>query len=459
MNREERQRTRNHSATSPITRRGFAQGVSALGAAIPMAGIGLGPMSAAAHQDEGDRCTTEDVELLYMTHSHDPANVVNEQLIKEFQELHPNVKITYDNTPHDAYEQKVLTAFAGGEGPDIFWCGDWMMPQFIETNILDPVQPAAYGVSTQEEFNALYEEGSLDAYIDDSGDEPATLTGGISEYNTFSVIYHTAHFEEAGIPLPSATEPMTWEQFADIAEQLTILDGEERIRSGFEWNYPGGTIWTNLSYGPMVRQLGGEIIDPETGEPNFNSPDMAQVMQYVQDLRVQRNVTDPAFVVAYMDDFASERISMVLGGPWALPAISAINPEAKVQVAPLPVFEGGTRVTALYSWAWLVNRNSSEDKRCWAWNFASFLPSKAKLWWDEVGYIQPRTDIMVEGQSLADYRVGTLPGLEVFLEDFPFGVYQFRSTQYFQISTAWDRAVQRILEGEDVTSVLESIRV
>jgi multiple sugar transport system substrate-binding protein len=399
------------------------------------------------------------VELLYMTHSHDPANAVNDQLIQEFQELHPNVTITYDNTPHANYEQAVLTAFAGGAGPDIFWAGDWMMPQFIESDILDEIQPAAYDLSSPDEFTELYEEGSLTAFVDDSADTPRVLTAGISEYNTFSLIYHPSHFEEAGIPLPSETEPMTWEQFADIAEQLTVLDGESRVRSGTEWNYPGGSIWTVLQFEPMLHQLGGQVIDPDTGEANFTSPEMQQVMQFVQDLRFERNVTDPAFVVDLTEDFANERVSMMISGPWALPALSALNPDANIAVAPLPVFDGGTRTTTLYSWAWFINKQSSEDKRCWAWNFASFLTSKAQVWWDEVGYIQPRTDLTVEGESLSDYRVGTLPGLDVFLEDFSHGTYQFRSTQYFQISAAWNRAVQRILEGEDVTSVLESTRL
>lgn len=461
MNREGHQRARKASTTGHITRRTFAQGAAAIGAAAPIAGMGLTPRGAFAHrQDDGGplACSTEDVELLYMTHSHPPADAVNEQLIAEFQEMYPNVTITHDASPHATYEQKLLTAFAGGEGPDIFWAGDWLVPQFMETNILDTVQPEAYGVSSQQEFIDLYEEGSLAVFIDESEDEPQVVSAGLSEYNTFSVVYHPSHFEEAGIELPSSTEPMTWAQFADIAEQLTVMDGETRVRSGFEWNYPAGPNWTVLHLQPMLHQLGAELVDPETGEANFATPEMQQVMEYAQDLR-NRNVTDPAFVVAYADDFANERISMMISGPWALPAVANLNPEAEVAVAPLPVFEGGERSTVLYSWSWFVNRNTSDDKKCWAWTFASFLTSKAQQWWDESGYIQPRTDITVDGESLAEYRVGTLPGLDVFLEDFPHGQYQFRSTRFSQIADVWNRAFQRILEGEDVQSVLESTSV
>jgi multiple sugar transport system substrate-binding protein len=427
-----------------LSRRELNRRLALLGLSAPAVGAAVAPRGAAAGPARQD-----DVELLYTTHDHDPANVVNEQLIAEFQQQHPNVSITWDHAPHENFEQKILTAFAGGEGPDVFWAGDWMVPQFVESGLVAEVDPAAYGVTTPEEFVGLYEEGALEAFLD----EGKVLTGGISEYNTFSLIYHPAHFEEAGLTPPPATEPITWEEVADHAQALTKLEGEERVRSGIEWVY-NVPIWTVLLFEPMLHQLGGQLIDPESGEANFTSPEMIRVMQYVQDLRVNRNANDPAFLVDLLEDFSAERVSMVVAGPWALPAIRSLNPNAKVAVAPLPVFEGGQRTTTLYAWAWFVNAGASEEKRRAAFEFVSFLTSKAQLWWDEVGYIQPRTDLQVEGQPLADYYLSTMPEMEVFRDDFSHGVYQFRSTQYFEISAAWTRAFQRILEGEDVEEVL-----
>jgi ABC-type glycerol-3-phosphate transport system substrate-binding protein len=251
---------------------------------------------------------------------------------------------------------------------------------------------------------------------------------------------------------------MTWEQLAETAGQLTVMNGDTRERSGFEWVY-NVPIWTVLLFEPMLHQLGGQLIDPESGEPNFASEQMIQVMQYARDLRFEHNANDPAFLVDLLDDFANERVSMIIAGPWALPGIAGINPNVSPAVAPLPVFEGGTRTTTLYAWAWFVNANTSEEKRCWSWNFLSFLTSKAQLWWDNVGYIQPRTDIIVDEQPLADYYIATLPGMEVFNQDFPHGQYQFRSNQYFEISSAWTRAFQEIMEGADVTEVLENTSV
>ncbi|MDP9354643.1 MAG: ABC transporter substrate-binding protein [Chloroflexota bacterium] len=434
-----------------LSRRELTRRLALLGLSAPAAAASWAAPGAAAN---GMARQGDSVELLYMTHQHDPAVAVNEQLIAEFQQQHPNIKITYDHAPHENYEQKILTAFGGGQGPDVFWAGDWMVPQFVEGGIVAEVDPAAYGVATPDEFIGLYEEGALDAFVVDN----KVLTGGISEYNTFSLVYHPSHFEEAGLPLPPETEPMTWEDLAGHAEKLTKIDGDERVRSGIEWNY-NVPIWTVLCFEPMVRQLGGQLVDPASGEPNFTSPEMVKVMQYVQDLRIKHRASDPAFVVDLVEDFANERVSMITAGPWALPAVTSINPNAKVAVAPLPVFSGGQPSTTLYAWAWFVNQGAAAEKRRAAFDFVAFLTSKAQLWWDEVGYIQPRRDLTVNGQSLADYYLSTTPMLKVFQEDFSHGVYQFRSTKYFEISAAWTRALQQIMEGEDVQKVLEDTNV
>ncbi|MCB0159257.1 MAG: extracellular solute-binding protein, partial [Caldilineaceae bacterium] len=74
------------------------------------------PVAAPAGGDAGAADSGAPIELLYMTHNHAQSIPVNEAIIAEFQESHPNVTITFDNAPHSNYEQKVLTAFAGGEG-------------------------------------------------------------------------------------------------------------------------------------------------------------------------------------------------------------------------------------------------------------------------------------------------------------------------------------------------------
>jgi multiple sugar transport system substrate-binding protein len=407
---------------------------------------------AAQPADEGAAATTEDagaVKLVYMTHSHDPANRVNDQLIQEFEELHPGVEIIYDNAPHENFEQKILTAYAGGEGPDVFWAGDWMVPQFIANNMVAPVDYTQYGVNSMEEFIDLFEPGSLDPFIVDG----EVYTGGTSEYNTFSLLYNVDYFEEAGLPLPSADEPMTWEQFAEYAQQLAQTDENGNLtRVAFQMPF-GVPIWTVLIQEPMLRQLGGDLIDPETGKPNFATPEMAQVMQYWQDLRFKYNAIDPALELDLLTDFANGNVAMIIAGPWALPPIDENNPDLNYAIAPLPKWADGDRVTTMYAWAWFVN--SATENPELAWQFVEFLTSKADLWWDDVGYVQARKVKAANGEDMVDYRIESEPRLAAFLPDYSYGKYEFRSTAYFELSDIWNRAMTRVMEGEDVETVLQ----
>ncbi len=212
------------------------------------------------------------------------------------------------------------------------------------------MDPTAFGVQTQEEFAALFEPGSLDAFTVDG----KIYTGGVSEYNTFSLIYDKDDFAEAGIELPSKDTPLTWEQLAEIAAKLTKKEGDKTVRVGLE--YPLNTpIWTVLIQEPMLRQLGGELINPETGKPDFTQEAMVKVMTYLQDL-VKAGGMDPAMTQDLLDDLANDRASIIIGGPWAAKPLNDLNPDLNWDTAPLPQFaDAKDRVTTLYAWAWFVS--------------------------------------------------------------------------------------------------------
>lgn len=390
----------------------------------------------------------EPIELLYMTHNHAPSIPINEAAIAEFQEMHPNVTITFDNSPHSNYEQKILTAFAGGTGPDVFWAGDWMVPQFLDAGIVAPVDPTAFGVATQDEFEALFDAGSLDAFKS----EGQIYTGGVSEYNTFSLIYNVDAFAEAGIdPLPK-DEPITWEELAEIAAKLTVKDGDATTRIGLAWPF-SVPIWTVLIQEPMLRQKGGELINAE-GKPDFTQQAMVDVMTYLQGLR-SANGVDPATYTDLLQDLANGRSAMIFGGPWAAKPLNDINPDLNWDTAPLPQFAGAAeRVTTLYAWAWFVSSKSSPEKQKAAWEFVNLLTSKQQEWWDSVGYVQARKT-EINGMSLPEYYAQSDPRLATIFADYPYGKSEFRSTKYFELSDIWTRAQDRVLAGEDVMTVLQ----
>ncbi len=391
----------------------------------------------------------DEASLLYWTHNHAPSIPVNEALIDEFLAENPGVAIIFDNAPHENYEQRLMTAFAGGQGPDIFWAGDWMVPQFLRNNMIAPVDPTAFGVETQEQFEALFAPGSLEAFKH----EGMIYTGGVSEYNSFSLIYNVTHFEEAGLARLSETEPITWEELIEIGRVLSREENGATTRVGLTWPF-AVPIWTVLIVEPMVRQLGGELVDPATGEPRFDSPEVMRTMEVLQRMHEER-VIDTAFYIDLLQDFAGGRASSIIAGPWAAQPLREINPDLEWAVAPLPQFDAESeRVTTLYAWAWYVNANIPPERQALAWRFVEKLTSAQTRWWDSVGYVQARLGETTDGVSFDDYRAQGDRRLQVIFNDYPFGRYQFRSTAYFELSDLLTRAATVILAGGDIPSIL-----
>lgn len=428
-------------ARSPLNRRRLLQGTAGLGLAAAMPG-GIGPGRAAAQSN---------VSVVYKTHEHPPGVAVNNALIEAFQAANAGITIDYEAIPYPNFEQGLFTSFAGGDGWDLFWAGDWLLPQFFESDILAPLDPAAYGVASTDEFIGLYDPGALDAYVKDG----QVYTGGISEFNTFSLVYNPDHFTEAGIPLLSETEPVTWEELAEHAQKLSKVGADgKRERNAIVWAFTAN-VWAPLIAEPMVRQLGGELVDPASGKPLFTSPEVVKTMSYIGSLGASGAV-DPAFLGADLnDDFAKGRTSMAIAGAWAIPAIRSINPEAKIAIAPLPVFEGGTRTTTLYSWGWHVGAQSDAEVQAAAWKFVGDIAAQGKMWWDEAGFIQPRNKGQEGVEDLTTYRNESEPLLKVFNDDFTHGKYMFRSTRFYEIATALMRVQSLVLEGEDAEQALK----
>jgi len=415
---------------------------AAAGAAVAASIVPLAASRPASAQDK--------VTVVYKTHDHPPAIKLNNALIAEFQAANPGVTVEYEALPYPNYEQGLFTSFAGGEGWDVFWAGDWLTPQFFENDILAPVDFSAYGVASLEEYLALSSPGSLDAYVKDG----KIYSGGTSEYNTFSLLYNPDHFAEAGIEPLSETEPATWERIAEIAKQLAQVGADGvRTRNGLTWALESN-VWTPLIAEPMTRQAGGELVDPDSGDLLLASPESVKAFSYIGQLGTDGSL-DPAFYTNVLEDFAQDRASMIIAGVWAIPGIRAIKPDAKIAVAPLPVFEGGKRVTTLYSWSWFVGNQGSPEVQAASWKFLNYITSQGKRWWDDAGYIQGRTAGLEGIEDLPAYRLKTEPLLKVFNDDFGYGRYMFRSPRFYEIATELQGVQSLVLEGDDAKQALQ----
>lgn len=139
-----------------------------------------------------------------------------------FMERNPNIKVEYTPSEFSVYHQKLLTMIAGNSAPDIFYVGLSYYVSFARRGVL---------MDITDRFNQEY---AADDFI------PAAIQMmtvddryyGISAYTTSPILYfNTARFDEEGIPYPSSNpdEPMSWDEFVDVAKKLTKVEADGTV--------------------------------------------------------------------------------------------------------------------------------------------------------------------------------------------------------------------------------------
>ncbi|HET6451913.1 MAG TPA: extracellular solute-binding protein, partial [Spirochaetia bacterium] len=74
----------------------------------------------------------------YWYHLDDP-NATIDNLIQKFQNENPTVTLQAERIPWGSYNQKLMTAVAANDAPDVFEVKLWWQPQLVEMGALAPI--------------------------------------------------------------------------------------------------------------------------------------------------------------------------------------------------------------------------------------------------------------------------------------------------------------------------------
>ncbi|GEM_PF-2360093 len=189
--------------------------------------------------------------------------------------------------------------------------------------------------------------------------------------------YNKDLFDAAGIAYPSATQPMTMDEYRALAKALTRGEGEDKIYGALQLTWP--QFW----YAPAILELGGgEAFYNDKGLSNIENPAFAQALQFNYDMQhVDGSI--PTYAQAKISQlkaisFMNGKYGMSLLASWALPWFG--NEEKyprdwKVGLAPMPtVSEGDARQTFGVLGGFGIPRSSEHPKE--ATEVALYLSEK-----------------------------------------------------------------------------------
>lgn len=280
------------------------------------------------------------------------------EMISVYEEAHPNIKIEAQYISSNDYETKLITAFSGGAEIDCF-------------AVSAPNTLASYVNKDQVlALDDLIAENGLDTSGYQSTLDSIAINGqtyGLP-YKTSSwfVVYNKDIFDAAGIAYPEGD--WTWEEYAELAGQLTSGEGAEKIYGSL--NFQPTSLWWRL---------------PANGKGSINCRYEDQLDDWLDAAEYCKTLSDNGYQPPYADRageagadytgaFLTGQYAMMYNGDWVIEMLnSAIagGETLNYDIAPLPHWEGDEAQTVGAPATLQIAKNSAHAEE--AFDFISFI--------------------------------------------------------------------------------------
>lgn len=196
----------------------------------------------------------------------------NKKLVKEWNEAHPDVQVEYVQGSWDSVHDQLLTSFEGGEAPDIIH------------DASDDLADFAYGGYLADLTDLLPER--LKADIPPQSWQTTTFGDGVYGVPFLQeprvLIANKKILHASGVRVPTAGRPWSWEEFRQVAKDLTAHMGEGRYGIAWPLKEPvsvtlnlglsaGGQLFHRGADGKVtVRFTEGDAVVPRTVHDQVN---------------------------------------------------------------------------------------------------------------------------------------------------------------------------------------------
>jgi len=335
--------------------------------------------------------------------------------------------------PWDAIDEKLTTAVASGNGPDILQIGLSKLATFAEAGALLP----------------------LDSLIADHPDLapdnfPAGVSGTSTAVNgeivsipwtsdTRVLFTRTDILAENGIDAP----PATWDELRADAK---ILAARGEGQYGYyipQWDAPLPI--------EMTWSMGGEVIDAD-GTVNFDTPEFQKAVDLYTGLYADGSVpTNSDF--DQTQGFISGIAPMLVSGPYLANGVSSAAPEldGKWQASPLPAGDGGSISLFAGSNLGIWHNSDQVDQSLALLDYIS-QPEQQLAWYKLTG------ELPTVNAALSDATLNADPNVQVYTA-------QLATAKVLPIVANWDGVVGTgllnalnsiVLTGADRTTALDA---
>lgn len=345
----------------------------------------------------------------YWTHTDDNRTALENQYIKEFEKMNPNVEVRRVQYEAAKMGDIVLTAFSANNGPDLFNLPIEQEYSYMVNGRVAPVDVKTIGYKSFSALERAYSKNTFEAITMNK-----KIYGLPLEITNWSIFINKKIFRSVGLD-PEKDFPKTWEDMVKVSEKIVLREGNIIKRRGFDFRYP----YYLVSFIPMVQQLGGDLLDPTGKKAIVNDQAWIKMLTFMKEWGPNgKNLGSPTYA-APRKIFNKDNgdMAMCLSGFYQEGRIRDDNPafynSKEWMVVPFPIFKGAKNkvACAYYGHFMMVNAQSPKEKQTMAWKLAKYMLDHPMEYLEKVNIIQPR-DSLVNSETFKK-----MPYMSVFMND------------------------------------------
>lgn len=253
-------------------------------------------------------------------------------VIKQFEELNPNIKIEPEYGSSDGYADKLATQLASGTAPDIIQIDPGLMPALVsdETNYFLDLNTSSFNFSNFDEnyyklrINGFYDGKQLGI--------PTGISGG-------AVLVNQGLADQIGIDFHTQ---YTWDDIFDWAKKVREYDDSMYLICSNK-DYVANILANNYA-----KQLSGKtFINEETKEINLTSEQWQEVYTFVKRLYDEEVIAPASYSAAYSGDNMQSDPNWIAGKyvcsftyMSTMETLAAANADAEYTAGLFPLYQG-----------------------------------------------------------------------------------------------------------------------
>jgi len=264
-----------------------------------------------------------------------------------FNKTHPNIQVQY--VVQQNLEQKLLTALAGGEVPDVLLWDRFQTALYAPKGALAPIDE--YVKKDNVNLKDFYSEAVREMSYD------GKLYGLPMAVDNRSLFYNKKLFQEVGIQNP----PTTWAELEQDAKKLTVWKDGKLARAGLALDDVG-------LFNMWILQAGGHMLTPDGTKTAFNSQAGLDVLNFWHKLIYDDKVYVNGFTQGLAqgeDPFVTGKVAMKFNGPWALADYKKYGKDLDFGIVPPPAGPNGDKGTRMGGFGLAIASKSAHKDQAW----------------------------------------------------------------------------------------------